>query len=36
MEIAKEKMEEMNTNKIESAIKIVKGSARSMGIKVIS
>lgn len=35
LEIAKEKIEEMNTDKIESAVKIVKGSARSMGIKVV-
>lgn len=35
MEIAKGKMMDMNTTKIESAIRIVKGTARSMGIEVV-
>jgi large subunit ribosomal protein L11 len=34
--IAKEKMSEMNTDNLEAAVKTVKGSARSMGLKVIS
>jgi len=34
IEIAKEKMEDFNTNDIEAAKKIVAGTARSMGIKV--
>lgn len=33
-EIAEKKMEDLNANDIENAIKIVKGTARSMGIKV--
>ena len=33
--IAKEKIEEMNTTSLDAAIKMVEGSARSMGIKVI-
>ncbi len=33
-EIAKEKMEDMNCDTIESAAKVVAGTARSMGIKV--
>ncbi len=33
-EIAKNKMDDLNTDKIESAIKIVEGTARSMGIKI--
>ena len=32
--IAEEKLEDMNTDNIESAMKIVEGTARSMGIKV--
>lgn len=32
--IAEEKMEDLNTKNIEAAIKIVEGTARSMGIKV--
>ena len=35
-EIAKQKMEDLNTVDIQKAIKIVKGTARSMGIEVIS
>ena len=35
-EIAKQKMEDLNTADIQKAIKIVKGTARSMGIEVIS
>ena len=31
--IAKEKIEDLNTNNLEAAIKIVQGTARSMGIK---
>ena len=34
-EIAEKKMEDLNTNDIEAAIKIVEGSARSMGIEVV-
>ncbi len=33
-EIAKNKLEDLNTNKIESAMNIVAGVARSMGVKV--
>jgi len=33
-EIAKQKMQDLNTGNIESAIKIIKGTARSMGIAV--
>ncbi len=33
-EIAKNKMDDLNTTKIESAMRIVEGTARSMGIKV--
>lgn len=33
-EIAKAKMEDLNTDELEPAIKIVKGVARSMGVKV--
>ena len=33
--IAKEKMPEMNTDNLEAAVRTVKGSARSMGIKLI-
>jgi large subunit ribosomal protein L11 len=33
-EIAEKKMEDLNANDIENAVKIVKGTARSMGIKV--
>lgn len=33
-EIAKAKMPDLNTNSIESAMKIVEGTARSMGVKV--
>lgn len=35
LDIAKEKISEMNATSLESAVKIVKGSARSMGLKVI-
>ncbi len=34
-EIAEKKMEDLNANDIEAAIKIVEGSARSMGIEVV-
>ena len=34
-QIAKEKMPDLNTNKVESAMRIVKGTARSMGIEVV-
>jgi len=33
-EIAKTKMEDLNANDLEGAVKIVEGAARSMGIKV--
>jgi len=33
-EIAKTKMDDLNANDIEAAIKIVEGAARSMGVKV--
>ena len=33
-EIAKEKMEDLNTSDMEEAVKIIKGTARSMGIEV--
>lgn len=33
-EIAKEKMADLNTENVEAAVKIVEGTARSMGIKV--
>jgi|TARA_B110000263_G_C15039665_1_gene387965 large subunit ribosomal protein L11 len=33
-EIAKQKMEDLNAHNLEQAIKIIKGSARSMGIEV--
>jgi len=33
-EVAKEKMDDLNTNDLEQAVKIVTGTARSMGIKV--
>lgn len=33
--IAEKKMEDLNTNKIESAVKIIEGTARSMGIEVV-
>ena len=33
-EIAKTKLQDLNTNDIESAIRIIEGTARSMGIKV--
>jgi large subunit ribosomal protein L11 len=33
-EIAEEKMEDLNTDDVEAAMKIVEGSARSMGVKV--
>ena len=32
--IAKEKMEDLNADSVDSAIKIIKGTARSMGVKV--
>jgi large subunit ribosomal protein L11 len=35
MEIARTKMPDMNTTKIESAMRIVEGAARSMGIEVV-
>lgn len=35
MEIAKQKMVDLNTTKIESAIRIVEGTARSMGLEVV-
>lgn len=35
MEIAKGKMQDMNTSKIESAMRIVEGTARSMGLEVV-
>ena len=34
-EIAQTKLPDLNTNKIASAIKIVEGTAKNMGIKVI-
>jgi large subunit ribosomal protein L11 len=34
-ELAKEKMQDMNTTDIEAAIRTVKGTARSMGIDVV-
>lgn len=33
-EIAKEKMKDLNTDSVEAAMKIVEGTARSMGVKV--
>lgn len=33
-EIAKEKMEDLNTDDVEAAMRIVEGTARSMGVKV--
>ena len=35
-QIAREKMTDLNTTKIESAVRLVEGSARSMGIEVVS
>jgi large subunit ribosomal protein L11 len=35
MQIAREKMQDFNTTKIEQAMKIVEGTARSMGIEVV-
>ena len=35
LEIARQKMQDFNTTKIESAIRIVEGTARSMGIEVV-
>ncbi|MBI3316856.1 MAG: 50S ribosomal protein L11 [Candidatus Omnitrophica bacterium] len=35
MEIAKTKMTDLNTSKIESAMRIVEGTARSMGLEVV-
>ena len=35
LEIAKQKMPDFNTTKIESAIRIVEGTARSMGLEVV-
>ena len=35
IEIAKQKMSDFNTTKIESALRIVEGTARSMGIEVV-
>jgi large subunit ribosomal protein L11 len=34
-EIAKAKMEDLNTNNVERAMKIIEGSARSMGIEIV-
>jgi len=34
-EIAKKKMVDMNATKLESAMRVIEGTARSMGIKVI-
>ncbi len=36
LEIAKQKMTDFNTTKIESAIRIVEGTARSMGLEVVA
>ena len=36
LEIAKQKMADFNTTKIESAIRIVEGTARSMGLEVVA
>ena len=33
-EIAKEKMVDLNTNDLDMAVKIVEGTARSMGVKI--
>lgn len=33
-EIAKEKMKDLNTNDLQQAVKIIKGTARSMGVEV--
>ena len=35
VELAKQKMGDMNTTKVDSAIRIVRGTARSMGIEVV-
>ena len=35
MEIVKTKMDDLNANSEEAAIKIIEGSARSMGIEVV-
>ena len=35
LEIAKAKMEDLNTSSLEQAVKIIKGTARSMGIEVV-
>jgi len=35
VEIAKQKMSDLNTTKLESAVRIVEGTARSMGIEVV-
>ena len=35
LEIAKTKMEDLNTQNLEQAVKIIKGTARSMGIEVV-
>ncbi len=35
LEIARGKMEDLNTTKIESAVRLVEGTARSMGIEVV-
>ena len=35
LEIARQKMQDFNTRKIESAVRIVEGTARSMGIEVV-
>lgn len=36
IEIAKQKMQDFNTTKMESAIRIVEGTARSMGLEVVA
>jgi len=33
--IAKEKMEDLNTDTLEQAVKIIEGSARSMGVEIV-
>ena len=36
LEIAKQKMSDFNTTKIESAVRLVEGTARSMGLEIVS
>lgn len=36
IEIAKQKMQDFNTTKLESAVRIVEGTARSMGLEVVA